>query len=363
MKDKKRIVVLPGDGIGKEVTAEAIKVLKRIEQLCDHSFDVEQHEIGGTSIDNHGTPITDETLIACKTVDAVLLGAVGGDEWNDLPLQKRPEHGLLALRKELGCYVNLRPIKLFSCLRDMTPFHSRIVSRGIDLLIIRELLHGLYYGDRGCRLTEEGERVAYDTAVCTETSTRRVAHLAFQLAVERKGSVTSFDKSNILETSRLWRDIVTEVRDDYPDCILSHELIDSGAMHIISSPSDFDVLLLNNEYGDIISDEASVFAASLAMVPSASFADNGPHLYEPIHGSAPDIAGENIANPVGAILSAALLLRYSFRCEQEAMSIENAVESVLAEGARTKDLSSVRDGSIGTSEFGDRVVRAIEKAA
>lgn len=359
----RNIVVLPGDGIGKEVTTEAVKVLDKVSKIFNHPFQFHEYEVGGASIDKYGKAITSVVLKACKEADAVLLGAVGSEKWNSLPLAKRPEYALLILRKELGCFANLRPIRLTPSLYDKTPIQRQIVSKGIDFIVVRELLNGLYYGKRGIRESIDGDKEAFDTAVYPESAIRRISRLAFDLAGKRRNQVTSLDKSNILATSRLWRDTVTEVSKEFPDCSLEHQIIDCASMKILMSPADYDVILVNNEYGDIISEEASVLGASVGMIPSASIGERPPFLFEPIHGTAPDIAGQGIANPIGAILTAALLLRFSFDYEKEATVIEKAVEHVLKQGYRTHDLTSSGEPFLSTTELGNKVVEAIDKAA
>jgi len=359
MDDTKRIAVLPGDGIGKEVTAEAVRILKAVSRMFGRLFSFEEHDFGGISIEKHGQAITSEVLEACGRSDAVLVGAVGGEKWASLPLEERPEYALLVLRKELECFANLRPIRLFPALIEITPLQPQIVSRGVDFIIVRELLNGLYYGERGVRKSQSGEIEAFDTAVYPESAVRQVAHFAFQLAGSRRKKVTSLDKSNVLATSRLWRETVTGVADEYPDCSLEHQIIDRASMQILLSPSEYDVILVNNEYGDIISEEATVLGASLGMIPSASIGADPPYIFEPIHGSAPDIAGEGIANPIGAVLSAALLVQYSFGFDREAKAIERAVESALEQRYRTGDLARDGEPVLSTSELGDKIIEEL----
>ena len=362
MKNNHVIAVLPGDGIGNEVISEALRVIERVEQLFGHSFRIQEYDVGGTSIEKHGCPLTEETLEACKKADAVFLGAVGGPRWDSLPLPDRPETALLTLRKELNCFANLRPVKLTPALCEQTILQPHLVSAGVDIMIVRELLHGLYYGDRGTYEMESGGKQAFDTAVYPEAAIQRVAHFAFRLAQRRKRKVTSLDKSNILATSRLWRETVTAVSKEYSDCTLEHQIIDRAAMQILTSPTNYDVILVNNEYGDIISEEASVLAVSVGMIPSASLGTTPPFLFEPIHGSAPDIVGKAIANPTAAILSAALVLRFSFGYEEEADAIDNSVDLALERGLRTKDIALPGEAVLTTSEFTAGVLEALSEA-
>jgi len=331
------IIVLPGDGIGPDVTAEAVRVLQYVAEKFDHTFEFHEHLVGGCSIDTFGTALTDETLNVCKTSDAVLLGAVGGPKWDDPTANVRPEQGLLALRKELGLYANLRPVKTYPVLHEASPLKTEKLS-GVDVIVVRELTGGLYFGEPRGRERENGHLRAVDTLVYYDYEIERVVKLAFALAGGRRKKVTSVDKANVLESSRLWRQTANAVKQQYPDVALEHMLVDTAAMRLVTSPASFDVLVTENMFGDILTDEASVVTGSMGMLPSASLGDSGPGLYEPIHGSAPDIAGKGIANPVGAILSAALMLRYSFKLEAEARAIESAVETTIAAGARTADL-------------------------
>ena len=327
------VAVLPGDGIGPEVTAQALRVLDAL------GIEHEEHAFGGGAILEQGTPLPPETLAACRDADAVLLGAVGLPELEGKPL--RPEQGLLGLRRELGVYTNLRPAR----------------APGIDLVIVRELTGGLYFGEKGTR--DDG--TWFDTCEYTRPEVERIARRGFDLARARGGRLTSVDKVNVLHTSRLWRDVVTELGADYPDVPLDHALVDSFAMTIVQSPGTIDVVLTENTFGDILSDEAAMLAGSIGMLPSASLGE-GPGLYEPVHGSAPDIAGRGVANPLAAILSAAMLLRHSFDREEDAGRIETAVARVLQEGARTADLARPGETVLSTSAMGERVRRALEAA-
>lgn len=332
-----KIVLLPGDGIGPEVVAAARQVLEVVAQKFSHRFIFTERLIGGSSIDRYGSALTDETLQECKNSDAVLLGAVGGPKWDRPGGAVRPEQGLLTLRKGLGAFANLRPVKVYLSLMDASPVRPEKIA-GVDLLVVRELTGGLYFGQPRLREQVDGHIRAVDTLVYYDYEIRRVLEMAFQLARQRRKMVTSVDKANVLESSRLWRQIAVEVQQQYPDVALEHMLVDTASMRLISSPASFDVLVTENMFGDILTDEASVLSGSMGMLPSASLGNGGPGLYEPIHGSAPDIAGKGIANPVGTILSAAFLLRYSLKLEKEAALIESAVEKTIDAGCLTADL-------------------------
>jgi 3-isopropylmalate dehydrogenase len=334
-----KIVVLPGDGIGPEVTTAAVDVLKAAAEHYNHTFTFEDHLFGGCAIDEMGVPLSDKTLHACKAADAILLGAVGGPKWDSPSASVRPEQGLLRIRKELDLFANLRPVQVFPALIDSSPLRRERVEN-VDILFLRELTSGIYFGEPRERSTSNGQETAFDTMFYSEEEVRRIAHLAFKTAQKRRKVVTSVDKANVLESSRLWRKIVIEVSSEYPDVVLHHQLVDSMAMRIIQAASEFDVVVTSNMFGDILTDEASVLSGSLGLLPSASLGSGTLGLYEPIHGSAPDIAGKGLANPLGAVLSAALLLRYSLKLDREAQRIENAVQQVLADGARTADLGS-----------------------
>lgn len=352
------IILLPGDGIGPEVVSAAKIVLERIADQYNHNFSYQEHLIGGCSIDAHGTALTDEVLSACQNADAILLGAVGGPKWDDPTAKVRPEQGLLGLRVGLGTFANLRPVKPHPDLLDASPLRpERLV--GVDTLVVRELTGGIYFGEPRLRKVVDGRVQAIDTMSYTDGEIRRVAHLAFKLARGRRRKVTSVDKANVLECSRLWRQTVVEVGRDYPDVTLEHILVDAAAMFLLTRPASFDVLLTANLFGDILTDEASVLTGSMGNLPSASLGDGGPGLYEPIHGSAPDIAGKGIANPIGTILSTAMLLRYSLRLESEAVAIENAVDRVLSAGYRTGDLVKPGEPSLNTLEMTGLIVDAL----
>jgi 3-isopropylmalate dehydrogenase len=354
---KARIVLLPGDGIGPEVVDEARRVLEAVARTFGHGFAFEEHLIGGASIDAHGTALADDALAACRGADAVLLGAVGGPAWSDPGAKVRPEQGLLGLRKALGLWANLRPVRPFPELAASSPLRpERLV--GVDLLVVRELTGGLYFGPR-VRDEVNGRRRAVDTLEYTDHEIARVVTLAFQLAHDRRGRVTSIDKANVLESSRLWRQVANEVAARHPGIPLDHQLVDSAAMRLLTAPASFDVIVTENMFGDILTDEAAVLAGSLGVCPSASIGDGPCGVYEPIHGSAPDIAGRGIANPIGTILSAAMLLRHSLQLEVEARAIESAVARVIAAGVRTADIAP--PGSAGTAVSTARMGAAIRE--
>ncbi len=346
------IVTLPGDGIGPEVVAEGVKVLQAVAHRYGHLFTFEEASIGGCAIEATGSPLPESTLQACQRADAVLLGAVGGPRWDDPTAPVRPEQGLLGLRRGLAVYANLRPVRLYTALLDGSPLRPERLE-GLDLIVVRELTGGIYFGPR--QEATENDGIAYDTMLYTADEVRRIAHTAFRLALQRRGKVTSVDKANILAASRLWRRVVTEVAAEYPGVTLEHMLVDAGAMHLLRRPADFDVIVTANMFGDILTDEASMLVGSLGMLPSASLGDGRRGVYEPIHGSAPDIAGEGIANPLATILSAAMLLRYSLQLAGEARAVESAVEAVLSEGYRTKDIHVEGTSLVGTREMGDLV--------
>jgi 3-isopropylmalate dehydrogenase len=347
----RRIALLPGDGVGLEVIAATVRVLQAVGEACGVSFSFSEHLMGGCAIDAHGTALTEETLADCQAAEAVLLGAVGGPKWDDPTAKVRPEQGLLRLRKELGVFANLRPVKVYPQLVDLSPVKPENL-RGVDLIVLRELTGGLYFGQPKERKMVDGHRWAVDTLEYHDFEIRRVAEMAFQLARDRRKKVTSVDKANVLESSRLWRQVVNEVHAGYPDVELEHMLADTAAMRLVSSPVKFDVIVTENTFGDILTDEASVLAGSMGLLPSASLGASGPGLYEPIHGSAPDIAGQGIANPTGTILSAAMMLRYSLKLEEGAQRIENAVEKAVAARQLTRDLG----GSLSTDQMADAII-------
>ena len=362
---KKNITVIAGDGIGPEIVAEARKVLDAVAAKYGHEFVYTDVLMGGASIDKYGVPLTDETIEKAKSADAVLMGSIGGDAntspWYKLPPEKRPEAGLLGIRKALNLFANLRPAMLYPELYKACPLKEEVAEAGFDMLIMRELTGGLYFGARS---TEEknGEMVATDTLVYSESEIRRIAIKAFEVAMKRRKSVISVDKANVLDSSRLWRKIVNEVAEDYPEVSVSHMLVDNAAMQLVKDPAQFDVVLTENMFGDILSDEASMITGSIGMLPSASLNDSKFGLYEPSGGSAPDIAGKGIANPIATILSAAMMLRFSFDMDTEADAIENAVKKVLEDGYRTRDIMGA-DASgltkVGTAKMGDLIAQNI----
>jgi 3-isopropylmalate dehydrogenase len=349
-----KIVLLPGDGIGPEVVAEAVRVLETIAHKNGHQFTFTRYLMGGCSIDEYGTALTDETLAACKAADAVLLGAVGGPKWDDPQAKVRPEQGLLGLRKGLGVFANLRPVKVHPSLLNASPLKPEKLN-GVDIIVVRELTGGLYFGQPKGREIINGHERAVDTLEYYDYEVRRVVDLAFKLAVLRRKKITSVDKANVLESSRLWRKIVGEVSLEYPGVSLENMLVDTASMRLITNPAGFDVLVTENMFGDILTDEASVLAGSMGMLPSASLGSEGPGLYEPIHGSAPDIAGRGIANPLGTILSSAMLLRYSLKLESEAAAVELAVDQAISSGCRTLDLG----GGLLSRQMADEVIERL----
>ncbi|WHZ19992.1 MAG: 3-isopropylmalate dehydrogenase [Rhodanobacteraceae bacterium] len=350
---KATIVTLPGDGVGPEVTAAAMAVLNAVAEQCGHAFTFDEHPMGGCAIDATGEPLPAATLAACQRADAVLLGAVGGTKWSDPNAKVRPEQGLLGLRAALGVYANLRPLTVHPALAALSPLKDEKL-RNVDVLFVRELTGGAYFGAK----TRTAD-AATDECKYTEAEVERVVRHAFELARGRRKHLTSVDKANVLETSRLWRSTVNRVAADYPDVRLEHQLVDSMAMLLLTRPSNYDVVVTENLFGDILTDEAAALAGSLGLLPSASLGDGKRGLYEPIHGSAPDIAGQGVANPIGAILSAALLLRHSLELEAEAAAIETAVSEVLASGPRTRDLG----GEAGTADVRDAVIAALDANA
>ena len=359
---KKTITVFKGDGIGPEIVAEAKKVLDRVCEKYSHKFSYTEVLLGGASIDAHGVPLTEEAIAQAKASDAVLMGSIGGDAktspWYKLEPSKRPEAGLLAIRKALNLFANLRPAYLYNELRDACPLRDEIIGDGFDMIIVRELTGGLYFGAR--KTTEEnGVRTAVDTLSYNENEIRRIAIKAFEIARKRRNKVTSVDKANVLDSSRLWRSVVEDVAKDYPDVTLEHMLVDNCAMQLVRDPKQFDVILTENMFGDILSDEASMVTGSIGMLSSASLNETKLGLYEPSHGSAPDIAGQNKANPIATILSAAMMLRYSLDLDKEADAVETAVQKVLTEGYRTGDIMSDGCKLVGTREMGDLIADAI----
>jgi 3-isopropylmalate dehydrogenase len=355
-----KIAVLPGDGIGKEVVREAVRVLQAIGEKFGHKFHFREALVGGSAYDETGVPLPEETMEICEKSDAILLGAVGGDKWDNLPPNLRPEAALLALRKNFDFFANLRPVILFPPLIDASPLKKSVL-KGTDMIIVRELTGGLYFGKPKERRKANGEWVAIDSMVYSESEIRRIAEVAFKIAMNRRRIVHSVDKANILETSRLWREVVNEVAKDYQEVKLYHFYVDNAAMQIIRNPRQFDVILTENTFGDILSDEAAMLTGSIGMLPSASIRGDGFGMYEPVHGSAPDIAGKGIANPIATILSSAMMLRFSFQLEKEAKAIENAVLRVLEKGYRTKDIMSRGKILLSTQEMGEKIVEEVEK--
>src|SRR5579871_6779627 len=356
-----KITVLPGDGIGPEVTEQAVLVLRAVAESFGHQLQLQEKAIGGAALTAANDPLPADTIQACLASSAVLLGAVGSPAFDKNPGHLRPEAGLLRIRRELGAYANLRPAVFFPALEDCSPLRAEIV-RGTDIMIVRELLGGLYFGQPRSIEGEAGARVAVNTMRYAEHEVERIARVAFDLAMKRKKKVLSVDKANVLECSRLWRDVVTRIGKEYPEVKLGHQYVDSAAMLLVQRPAEVDVLLTENMFGDILSDQAGGVVGSLGLLASASV--GGPvGLYEPVHGSAPDIAGEGIANPLGAILTVAMMLRHSFHLEAEAACIENAVSAVLGKGARTADLAGKSHASISTAEMGGKVVEAVKAPA
>jgi 3-isopropylmalate dehydrogenase len=349
-----KITLLPGDGIGPEVVAEAVRVLETIASKYNHGFNFQERFMGGCSIDKYGSSLTDETLADCQSSDSVLLGAVGGPKWDDPTAKDRPERGLLALRKGLGVFANLRPVKVHPALMEWSPLKPEKL-QGVDILVVRELTGGLYFGFPKGRDIKDGRERAVDTLEYYDYEVRRVMELAFKLARGRKKKITSVDKANVLESSRLWRQIAVKVGAENPDVELEHTLVDTASMRLITGPAWMDVVVTENMFGDILTDEASVLAGSMGMLPSASLGASGVGLYEPIHGSAPDIAGKGIANPIGTILSTAMMLRHSFKLEAEAAAIESAVERVITDGARTADIG----GKLSTKQMADEIIKRL----
>jgi 3-isopropylmalate dehydrogenase len=357
------VAVLPGDGIGPEVIVQALKVLQTVGEKFGHSFHLHDELIGGIAIDNVGTALSDETLKMCKQCDAVLLGAVGGSKWDDPQVKIHPEDGLLALRKGLRLFANLRPVKVFPMLVNSTNLKPEVI-KGVDLVVVRELTGGLYFGQPKKQWRTSKGRQAVDTLAYSEAEIERILKVGFELARSRRKKLTSVDKANVLQSSRLWRQIAIEVSADYPDVELQHMLVDACAMRFIQRPSEFDVLVTENMFGDILTDEASMLAGSMGMLPSASLAGIPKGrtfgMYEPIHGSAPSRAGQNLANPIATILSVAMMLRYSFALETEAQTVENAVLAILEQGYRTYDIMSEGKTKIGTKEMGDLIAQKVK---
>lgn len=348
---KINLAVIPGDGIGPEVITETVNVLNIIGKKFSHEFNFTQVDAGGIAIDKYGEPLPQKTIDICKSSDSVLLGAVGGWKWDTLPGNKRPERALLGLRGELELYANLRPAVLYDALKGACPLRADIAEKGIDIMVVRELTGGMYFGDRGRKDSDLGQ-AAWDTEMYAVEEVRRIAKVGFDIAMQRGKRLTNVDKANVLESSRLWREVILEMAKEYPEVELDHLYVDNASMQLIRDPKQFDVIVTTNMFGDILSDEASQITGSIGMLPSASLGKTGLGMYEPIHGSAPDIAGKDIANPIATILSAAMMLRYSFKLEEEAKLIEDAVGKVLNAGYRTADIYSGGTNKIGTKEMG-----------
>ena len=353
-----QIAVIPGDGIGPDVVEQTLNVMDKVGEKFGHTFNYTKVLAGGCAIDATGACLPQETIDICKASDAVLLGAVGGWKWDNLPGDQRPERALLGLRKALGLFANLRPALLFEQLADASPLKPEILAGGLDIVVVRELTGGIYFGEKGHRDTDLGP-AAYDIEQYAEGEVRRIAKVAFDMAMKRSKHVTSVDKANVLESSRLWRRVVAEVAQDYPEVTLDNLYVDNAAMQLVRNPRQFDVIVTSNIFGDILSDEASQITVSIGMLPSASLAEGNFGMYEPVHGSAPDIAGQDKANPMATILSAAMMLRYTFGLGAEADAIENAVKSVLDQGYRTPDLYAGQGTQVGTAQMGDLIAAAI----
>lgn len=355
-----KIAVIPGDGIGPEVVEQTIRVLDKIGSVYGHTFEYSKYLAGGCAIDATGEPLPEETVEGCRNSNAVLLGAVGGPKWDTLPGDKRPEKALLGLRGKLGLYANLRTAVLNKELKDACPLRPEIVGDGIDIMVVRELTGGIYFGERGIRENGKMGPEAFDTETYSVGEVERIARIAFDIALKRNRKVTSVDKANILESSRLWREVVERVSKDYPNVSLEHMYVDNASMQLVRNPNQFDVIVTTNMFGDILSDEASMITGSIGMLPSASLGEGSFGLYEPVHGSAPDIEGQDKANPIATILSAAMMLKYTLNLPKEAKAIELAVDRVLEEGYRTGDIMSPGKTLVGTTKMGELIVSFIE---
>lgn len=356
----KKLTILSGDGIGPEVAFEAEKLLKIIEQQFEYKFEIQKKDFGGIAVDKYGVPLPEDTLQTCKASDVVLLSSIGGPKYDNLPREKRPEAGLLSLRSELGAFANLRPVIVFSPLLDTSTIKRDTLS-GTDLIIVRELTGGLYFGKpKGIEIRRD-QKVGFNTMIYSELEIKRVAKIAFEIATKRKKKVTSIDKANVLDVSQLWRDTVTEVSKEYKDVKLEHMLVDNAAMQLIKNPKQFDVILAENLFGDILSDEAAMLTGSIGMLPSASLGDpKFPAIYEPVHGSAPDIAGKNLANPIAMLLSVAMMFKYSFNNEEIYNLIIESIKSILEKKYRTKDISQEGCKLISTREMGDEICKEFQ---
>lgn len=353
------IALLRGDGIGPEIVDSAVEILKKTAEKFGHKFNFTPYLIGGAAIDETGKSLPDETVKGCLASDSVLLGSVGGPKWDNQPPENRPEKALLGIRSALGLFTNLRPAKLYGTLKDASPLRTDIAEKGFDIMIVRELTGGIYFGERGRRIGENGDE-AYDTECYSRMEIERIAKVAFETAMKRNKNVISIDKSNVLESSRLWRETVHEMAKSYPEVTLNDMLVDNAAMQIVKNPAQFDVIVTSNMFGDILSDEASQVTGSIGMLPSASLGSTKRGMYEPIHGSAPDIAGKNIANPIATILSASMMLRYSFDLEKEADAIDNAVNKFLELGYRTADLAgNTGVKTLSTTEVTEKILELL----
>lgn len=358
-----KIAILPGDGIGPEIVAPAVSVMETMRDVHGFAFEMEEAAVGGSGYDKSGKPLPDETLALAKEADGILLGAVGGPKWEPLPREVRPEKGLLGLRSELGLFANLRPALLYPALADASSLKPEVVAN-LDLMIVRELTGGIYFGQpRGVETLDSGIRRGYNTLVYDESEVERIAHVAFKTAMARDKRLCSVDKANVLESTELWREVMIRVGKEYPQVELSHMYVDNAAMQLVRAPKQFDVMVTTNMFGDILSDCAAQLTGSIGMLPSASLDRNSKGMYEPIHGSAPDIAGQGVANPLATILSVAMMLRYSFDNADLAVKIEQAVEAVLAQGIRTQDIADEGMTTVGTQEMGEAVCAAIQSAA
>ncbi|RCX14793.1 3-isopropylmalate dehydrogenase [Anaerobacterium chartisolvens] len=356
---KFNITVLPGDGIGPEVTREAVEIINVLGEKYGHSFELTEEKLGGCAIDACGVPLPDKTLETCKSSHAVLLGAVGGPKWDGLPGNIRPEAGLLGIRGGLGLFANLRPAVIYSSLKEASPLRADIVRDGIDIMVVRELTGGIYFGKRGREKTPSGSEAAFDTEMYSTEEIERIARVGFESAMKRNKRLTSVDKANVLESSRLWREVVIKLSSEFPEVSLSHMYVDNAAMQLVRNPMQFDVIVTGNMFGDILSDEASMITGSIGMLPSASLGNGTLGLYEPIHGSAPDIAGQDKANPIAAILSVGMMMKYSLGLESASQDVETAVKNVLDKGYRTGDIASKGTEVIGTRAMGELIKKEI----
>lgn len=356
---EKNIAVIRGDGIGPEIVNATLQVLAAVGEKFGHKFNYTDVDMGGCSIDKHGVPLTEEAIAACRASDSVLLGAIGGYKWDKLPGDIRPERGLLGLRAAMGLYSNVRPARLFPQLDFASPLKPEIVQRGIDLVIVRELIGGVYFGEHKTETLPNGEKMATDVMSYSTHEIERMLHIAFKMAQKRRRKVTMIDKANVLDTSKLWRELGYQIAEQYPDVAYDYMLVDNTAMQLVKEPSQFDVIVTENMFGDILSDEASMITGSIGMIPSSSLGESTVGMYEPIHGSAPDIAGQDIANPIGTILAAAMMLKYSFDMDKESDAVEAAVNAVLDKGLRTADIMSEGKTKIGCAAMGKAVAEAV----